>query len=295
MTQKYFLSIILAFIFSILSYSQSKYIEKSEKLFQKKKYEKCIKSTNKYLTKGEKTAELQFYIVASNLALFHGSESKTQKYSYLKKSIKSWERLERYNKTNTDYSALKDSIVKNIYTFSEINYIQRNRTKHRYLHEQLAEVFKDTTEIYRILHKPKAIVKEIKIDNSIVDIRKQALENAKHVIGVKYKYGGTDSTGFDCSGFTQYVYKSIGIDLPHNANAQSEVGKSIALKDAKPGDLIFFGKNRAFHAGMIFNNKNGEIELIHCVSGGVHHQTYDDENTKYWLGRVYKVKRIIED
>jgi hypothetical protein len=295
MTIKYFLSITLVFVFSILSYSQSKYIEKSEKLFQKKKYEKCIKSTTKYIAKGEKTSELQFYIVASNLALFHNSESKTQKYSYLKRSIKAWEKLEKYNKTNTDYSALEDSIVKDIYSFSEINYIQRNRTKHQYLHKQLAEVFRDTTEIYRILHKPKAIVKEIKIDNSIVDIRKQALENAKHVIGVKYKYGGTDSTGFDCSGFTQYVYKSIGIDLPHNANAQSEFGESITLKEAKPGDLIFFGNNRAFHAGMIFNNKNGKIELIHCVSGGVHHQNYDDENTKYWLGRVYKVKRIIED
>ena len=288
-------SLLFLFILSIYSFSQSKYIQKSEKLFKKGKYEKCIKASKKFMSKSGKSPELQSFIVSSNLSLFKLEKNKSKKYSYLKRTIKSWERLVHYNTSKTSFKSLEDSIVSNIYTFSKLEYTQRNRTKVKFLHQSLAEVYNDTTDIYRSLFAKQVPVEEIKINESLIGIRTQLLQNAKQLIGVKYKYGGIDSTGFDCSGYTQYVYKSVGIELPHNANAQSGMGKTIDLKDAKPGDLIFFGNKRAFHAGIIFNNNKGEIELIHCVSGGVHHQTYDNQNTKYWLQRVYKVERIIND
>ena len=238
---------------------------------------------------------MQFYIVSSNLSLFSIEEKSSSKYLYLKKSIKAWIKLQKYNKGSQNYSTLADSINSKIHAFSETNYIQSNRRKVLYLHNTLAEVFSDTTDTYRSIHYVAPKTTAPIIDHSIANIRQEALKNAEFLIGVPYKYGGIDSTGFDCSGFTQYVYKSIGIEIPHNANEQSKLGKTIRLNNAKPGDLIFFGNSRAFHAGMIFNNKDGEIELIHCVSGGVHHQNYENQNTKYWLQRVYKVQRIIED
>jgi len=288
--------LLLLFVFSVnLLFGQSKYVQKSKKLYEKKKFEKCITTSKKNLSKERKSVDLQYYIVVSNLALHKQTNSKTKQYSYLKKSVAAWKRLEKYNSQEKDFSKTEKNLKTAIHSFSETDYILQNRQKNQVLQDLLAKVFTDTTDSYRSIHYVSVKEKELNVDKSIIDSRKLLLENAVHLIGVKYKYGGTDSTGFDCSGFTQYIYKSIGIDLPHNANLQSKIGKDIKLKNAKAGDLIFFGNTRAFHAGLIFKNNKGKIELIHCVSGGVNHQDYKSENTKYWLKHVLCVKQLIKD
>ena len=296
---KTLVSKITFLLFLVLSFNivsgQSKYAQKSKKLYEKKKFEKCIITSKKNLGKDQKSIDLQYYIVVSNLALYQNNTSQIRQYSYLKKSISAWIKLKKYNSNQKDFSKTEENIKTAIYNFCETDYIQQNRQKNQVLQDKLAQVFSDTTESYRSIHFVPKKSLDIKIDKSVADIRQKILENAIDVIGVRYKYGGTDSTGFDCSGFTQYIYKSVGIDLPHNANSQSKIGNKIKLEDAKAGDLIFFGKSKAFHAGMIFKNNNGKIELIHCVSGGVNHQNYSDENTKYWLKRVLCVKQIIKD
>ena len=294
LVSKFTLLLLLVLSFNLAS-GQNKYAEKSKKLYEKKKFEKCIITSKKNLRKDGKSVDLQYYIVVSNLALYQNNTSQLRQYSYLKKSISAWIKLKKYNSKQKDFSKTEENIKKAIYSFCETDYIQQNRQKNQVLQDKLAQVFSDTTESYRSIHFVPEKSLDIKIDKSVADTRQQVLENAIKLIGVKYKYGGTDSTGFDCSGFTQYLYKSVSIDLPHNANSQAKIGKKIKLEDAKAGDLIFFGNTKAFHAGMIFKNNNGNIELIHCVSGGVNHQNYSDENTKYWLKRVLCVKQIIKD
>ncbi|MEK3732713.1 MULTISPECIES: C40 family peptidase [Paenibacillus] len=67
------------------------------------------------------------------------------------------------------------------------------------------------------------------------------LNNAiKPVIGVSYKSGGTTTQGFDCSGFTTYIFKKLGITLPRTSAAQYKVGTAVSKSDLKPGDLVFF-------------------------------------------------------
>ncbi len=66
--------------------------------------------------------------------------------------------------------------------------------------------------------------------------------------GIMYKYGGTSpETGFDCSGYTQYVFKQIGISLPRTAEEQRQMATPVS--DPQPGDLVFFGAP-AFHMGI---------------------------------------------
>ena len=62
----------------------------------------------------------------------------------------------------------------------------------------------------------------------------------KPVIGVSYKMGGTTTKGFDCSGFTTYVFKKLGMSLPRVSSAQYKMGTSVAKKDLRAGDLVFF-------------------------------------------------------
>src|SRR3974390_2313081 len=70
----------------------------------------------------------------------------------------------------------------------------------------------------------------------------QALANA----GVPYRRGGdSPETGFDCSGLVAHVYReAFGVELPHNALAQSRVGKHITLAGLAAGDLVFYNTER---------------------------------------------------
>jgi cell wall-associated NlpC family hydrolase len=61
---------------------------------------------------------------------------------------------------------------------------------------------------------------------------------AKKFLGVPYVWGGTSPTGFDCSGFVQYVYAHMGISLPRISADQARAGKRIGVGDLKPGDLV---------------------------------------------------------
>jgi cell wall-associated NlpC family hydrolase len=64
---------------------------------------------------------------------------------------------------------------------------------------------------------------------------------ARRFLGVRYVYGGTSPrTGFDCSGFTRWVFAHVGIDLPHQSGEQFSLGHSVPIRALKPGDLVFF-------------------------------------------------------
>ena len=74
---------------------------------------------------------------------------------------------------------------------------------------------------------------------------------AASLTGIWYVYGGTTPAGFDCSGFTQYVFKQLGISLPRTAEQQRQA--TTPVSNPQPGDLVFFGKP-AWHNGIYAGN-----------------------------------------
>ena len=75
------------------------------------------------------------------------------------------------------------------------------------------------------------------------------LQIAARYVGVPYVYGGTTPSGFDCSGFVQYVYAQLGISLPRTAEAQRAAGTVVSRANAQPGDLIYSPGHIAIYAG----------------------------------------------
>ncbi|UZW14261.1 C40 family peptidase [Clostridium pasteurianum] len=89
---------------------------------------------------------------------------------------------------------------------------------------------------------------------------------AKKFIGVNYVYGGESPKGFDCSGFTKYVYNHFEVKLPHHAADQYKYGKSVSKSNLKAGDLVFFGKSASgiYHVGIYI----GDGKFIHAPEPG---------------------------
>jgi len=111
------------------------------------------------------------------------------------------------------------------------------------------------------------------------------------LLGVKYRIGSNDpGVGFDCSGFVQHVYKeALGLLLPHNAYSMSLQGKSVAVNDLQPGDLVFFNtvRRQFSHVGIYI----GENRFIHAPSHGKGVQV-DDMNDMYWGRRFNGARRL---
>ena len=104
-----------------------------------------------------------------------------------------------------------------------------------------------------------------------------AVDVAKQYLGTRYSYGGSSPSGFDCSGFTMYVYQQIGYSLPHSATSQWQSGigtKVYSIAELQPGDLVFFNDpsrnagKACSHAGIYIGNGQ-HIHASSSNSGGV--------------------------
>lgn len=115
---------------------------------------------------------------------------------------------------------------------------------------------------------------------------------AKQFLGSKYVYGGTSPKGFDCSGFTQYVYKHFGYNISRTATTQSKDGKAVSKSELQPGDLVIFtpyNSNKGIgHVGIYIGNN----QFIHASTSktGV---IISSLNTSTYQRRYVTARRIL--
>lgn len=116
------------------------------------------------------------------------------------------------------------------------------------------------------------------------------ISTAKSLIGVPYVWGGQAPSGFDCSGFTQYVLKKHGISVPRTAAEQYTTGTSVSKSNLRVGDLVFFTtyKAGASHLGFYLGNGN----FIHASSSkGV---TISSLSSSYYSSHYIGARRVIK-
>lgn len=107
--------------------------------------------------------------------------------------------------------------------------------------------------------------------------------------GAPYRNGGTDPKGFDCSGFTQYVFAQYGIELPRAVRDQFEVGTPVDERALEPGDLIFFATTSpgVSHVGILV----GGDQFVHAPSStGV--VRVERLSSTYWARRYVGARRV---
>ncbi|RTZ08304.1 NlpC/P60 family protein [Flavobacterium sp. GSP27] len=124
----------------------------------------------------------------------------------------------------------------------------------------------------------------------------QLIDAAAENIGVKYRYGGTTKSGFDCSGLMVNIFDSNEISLPRTSIQQSKHGIILdhEQEKAKKGDLIFFKTNRnrqINHVGIVIEVNEDEIKFIHAsTSRGV---MISSTKEVYYKTRFAQLNRIL--
>ena len=122
-----------------------------------------------------------------------------------------------------------------------------------------------------------------------------AAELAKQYLGTRYVYGGSSSSGFDCSGFTMHIYKQLGYSLPHSATSQwqSGIGTRVSsIGELQSGDLVFFNDpsrnagKACSHAGIYV----GGGQFIHASSsknGVIYSSLTSGYYNTYFVGGIH--------
>lgn len=116
----------------------------------------------------------------------------------------------------------------------------------------------------------------------------EIINTAKSFLGTPYVWGGTSPSGFDCSGFTQYVLAQNGKSIPRTSQEQFASGQAVDKSNLQAGDLVFYGNGEATHVGIY----EGNNKIIHSPHTGdvVKESNFSTYWTSAYLGarRYYK-------
>ena len=142
----------------------------------------------------------------------------------------------------------------------------------------------------QVVKIPNYVDKHAEPDSGLSKEAEELLGQAKSYMGVPYVWGGATPAGFDCSGYVQYVYGQVGIELPRTADVQFNAGEEVAIGSEAPGDMVFFETYApgASHVGIYL----GDGEFIHASSSGCVRISSLEED--YFKARYLGAKRVLE-
>lgn len=273
--------------------AQSKIEKKLDKWWETDQ-KKCITKARDFIKKGKAEERSKYYLLKYNLLKAQDYGRKSQ-----------WNTVFRYAQNGTEYDSQDwQEIRAEVKISAEEFFNALNPAEKEKFGSKYVEVFKDSLQGLKEWlvnqEEEKAAMAIAVIAEGTDSLRRALLLIAQELQGTPYKWAGEDPSGFDCSGFTKYVYKSVGIELPHNAQLQATLkdAETKTIEMAEPGDLLFFGSKTSkgynvAHAAILLSREQDSIKVIHCVGKGVCVEGDSISWDTYWKDRVLFAKSLI--
>ena len=210
---------------------------------------------------------------------------------------------------NQKIETLKKTTVKKIIIKQPLKHIEKQKIKQKekkiffaqkkVLKPKIHIKKKTVQKLPKIAKKitPKPIHKVKKKKRIYLTVNKKIETYAKRLLGKKYVWGATGPKSYDCSGFTQKVYRVIaGIRLPRVSRNQAKVGKFIKYSNLKQGDMVFFDTEKkrtgkVNHVGIYLKHGN----FIHASSGGKKVMITNFNRKKFYKSRFLWGRRVIKE
>jgi len=132
-----------------------------------------------------------------------------------------------------------------------------------------------------------------RVNSQLQDLLNGIEWKAKSFLGTPYVWGATGPSTFDCSGFTQWVYRDLGINIPRVSRDQAKVGEYVRYENLQKGDMVFFDtkkrrSGKVTHVGIYLGNNN----FIHASSAGKKVVIYNFNKKKYYKKRFLWGRRV---
>ncbi len=287
---------------------------KLNSLYASGKIEKCITKSKKYKTKNPNSPEPYYYDFKCYVIKLTGSYTPITYRDNLALALSS---AYSYVSLSGDIPISEDlkadiAIIIGLADSEIIKLEEEGKTDRKQMFEELTaslssfEQFNPYNQLQdaTIADEELVISPNSDVTNTSSDQRppnetlEQLTDISESLVGVPYRYGGRDKSGFDCSGFTSYVFGACAMSLPRTSAAQSQIGESVAIEDVRKGDLLFFGTNKKIsHVAMVISQKNQPLRVVHSTSskGVIIHSETDSDWVYYWSKRLQFARRVVSE
>lgn len=288
---KYIVVGLMSLLVSV-SYAQNPKFDKLEMYFAQGHYKKVYRKANRLLDKPEydfsilpkyykslsllQLSQNEYWLITHPDALDDATE--------LFKDVKRDEDFEKlYNSHLYELSWVKTDMMEWAAD------LQRQGKKDQF--EKVQKIIEELFGSVPGVEMPDEKTEPITIDSTInlkeLAVRDQVVEIAKKYIGVPYVWAGNTPEGFDCSGFTGYVMKEVGVHVPRRSSDQFNDARKVKSKNVQKGDLVFFSNGSGVsHVGIVVSEKGQPLQMIHASSSKGIIITSISES-EYWLNRIH--------
>jgi len=293
-----FLAIL--FFIPLIAASQIKEFDKLEMLYDQGHYTKVLRGANRLLDNPEYDFSLLplYYKSVAMFQLYRNDKWRKRNPKALEEAVELFQMVKREDQGGKIFSAHYyevQSLKKDLQSFAEQAKQNGDEALHARVNNTIKTVFSGIVgldELESIVERVED--KEVKEAVGHKGVRTEIVSFAQNYVGTPYKPGGMDPKGFDCSGFTTFVFNKFGKQLPRTANDQQKLAKKVDLKKAQSGDLVFFNSgNGVNHVGIVVVNQNGAIKMVHAsTSQGI--VITDIESSSYWSKRIHSAGAYLD-
>ncbi len=278
--------------------AQDKKLDKLEMLYDQGHYKIVYKRSGKLMTKDEyknHPSPVVFHALAEYQLSRINSKFSSSNAIYDYEKFMEMDSTQYYQKAYGNYIYdMKMGISEEIQQLNQQGHKDKAQIKYDTYNRLFGNIadFEELTTVEPEVEEPPTPIASA----SSGTIRDGLIKEAEKHIGIPYKYGGVSPSGFDCSGFTQYVFSKNGMGIPRTAGSQAVAYEKVKLKDAKRGDLVFFGrnKNEISHVGIVYSNGAEGLKMIHASSSrGIMISNVDKD--PYWNPKLQYTVRVVKE